>query len=108
MRLGFFWTGFGVFAFWNLSTLAGAVAGETLGDPRAYGLDAAVGAAFLGLLWPRLQTSSGRFVALAGAGIATGLIPVTAAGAPIIIGGAVAVGLGLLWRPGPRPDGTAP
>lgn len=97
-RLGFFWTGLGVFTLWNLSTLIGAVAGKTLGDPRTYGLDAAVGAAFLGLLWPRLQTRMGRVVALIGAGVATGLIPVTAAGAPIIIGGAVAVGLGLLWH----------
>ena len=31
------------------------VAGNALGDPRTYGLDAAVGAAFLALLWPRLR-----------------------------------------------------
>lgn len=97
-RLGFFWTGLGVFTLWNLSTAVGAVAGEALGDPRTYGLDAAVGAAFLGLLWPRLTTWHARLVALAGAAVATGLIPVTTAGAPIIVGGAVAVGLGLLWR----------
>ncbi len=97
-RLGFFWTGLGVFALWNLSTLIGAVAGEALGDPRTYGLDAAVGAAFLGLLWPRLSSRTGQVVALVGAAVATGLIPVTPAGAPIIVGGAVAVGLGLLWR----------
>lgn len=99
-RLGFFWTGLGVFTLWNLATLIGAVAGEALGDPRTYGLDAAVGAAFLGLLWPRLTSWHARFIALAGAAVATGVIPVTAAGAPIIIGGAVAVALGLLWRSG--------
>lgn len=107
-RLGFFWTGLGVFTLWNLATLAGAVAGEAIGDPRTYGLDAAVGAAFLGLLWPRLQSWNGRVVALAGAAVATGLIPVTAAGAPIIIGGAVAVGLGLLWRSSPPTTEPAP
>ena len=40
---------------WNLATLVGAVAGNAIGDPRTYGLDAAVGAAFLALLWPRLH-----------------------------------------------------
>ena len=107
-RLGFFWTGLGVFTLWNLSTLVGAVAGEALGDPRTYGLDAAVGAAFLGLLWPRLTTWPNRAVALIGAAVATGVVPITAAGAPIVIGGAVAVGLGLLWRPeAPEPTGNA-
>lgn len=95
-RLGFFATGIGVFVLWNLFTLIGALAGEALGDPRAYGLDAAVGAAFLGLLWPRLTTPLARVVALAGAACATGLVPVTAAGVPIVLGGAAAVLLGLL------------
>ena len=44
-----------IFVLWNLFTLVGAVAGEAIGDPRTYGLDAAVGAAFLALLWPRLH-----------------------------------------------------
>lgn len=98
-RLGFYWTGIGVFVLWNFFTLIGALAGEALGDPRAYGLDAAVGAAFLGLLWPRLTTPLARVVALAGAAIAAGLIPVTAAGVPIVLGGAAAVLLGLVMSP---------
>ena len=49
-RVGFVTTGLSVFVLWNLATLAGAVAGTALGDPRTYGLDAAVGAAFLALL----------------------------------------------------------
>ncbi len=95
-RLGFFWTGVGVFVLWNLFTLVGAVAGDRLGDPRRYGLDAAVGAAFLGLLWPRLSSARARVVALVGAAVAGGLVPVTAAGVPIVLGGAAAVLLGLL------------
>ena len=43
-----------VFVLWNGFTLAGALAGTAIGDPRTYGLDAAVGGAFLALLWPRL------------------------------------------------------
>jgi 4-azaleucine resistance transporter AzlC len=96
-RLGFYWTGLSVFVLWNLTTFVGALAGNAIGDPRTYGLDAAVGAAFLGLLWPRLATRQGRVVALLGSAVALGLVPVTSAGMPIIIGGGVAVLLGMLW-----------
>ena len=39
-----------------------------LGDPRTYGLDAAVGGAFLALLWPRLDSARNRVVARARGG----------------------------------------
>ncbi|MEH3033892.1 MAG: AzlC family ABC transporter permease [Aeromicrobium erythreum] len=94
-RRGFWWTGLSVFVLWNLMTLAGAVAGTRIGDPRTYGLDAAVGAAFLGLLWPRLSSPGARVVALVGAAAATGVLPLVPAGVPIIVGGAVAVLFGL-------------
>ncbi len=97
-RLGFYWTGISIFVLWNLSTFLGALAGNAMGDPRTYGLDAAVGAAFLGLLWPRLSSWHARIVAVFAAAVALGVLPVTAAGLPIIIGGAAAVVLGLLWR----------
>ena len=45
-------TGLSVFLFWNLGTLAGAIAGSGLGDPRRLGLDAMFPAAFLALLAP--------------------------------------------------------
>lgn len=101
-RLGFYWTGVSIFVLWNLTTFLGALAGDAIGDPRTYGLDAAVGAAFLGLLWPRLSTRTGRLVALTGAAVALGLVPVTSAGLPIVLGGGTAVLLGLLWRPRDR------
>lgn len=97
-RLGFYWTGVSIFVLWNLTTFLGALAGATIGDPREYGLDAAVGAAFLGLLWPRLTSWGARGTALLAAGTALGLVPFTAAGLPIIVGGAVAVLVGLLRR----------
>ncbi|KAA1398115.1 AzlC family ABC transporter permease [Aeromicrobium ginsengisoli] len=98
-RLGFYWTGISIFFLWNLMTYVGAVAGEKIGDPQTYGLDAAVGAAFLGLLWPRLTSWHARLVAVFGAAVALGLVPITAAGLPIILGGGAAVVLGMLWRP---------
>ncbi len=95
-RLGFFWTGLSIFVLWNATTLLGALAGTAMGDPRDYGLDAAVAAAFLGLLWPRLTSWGARLTALLAAAVALGLVPFTAAGLPIIIGGAVAVLVGLI------------
>lgn len=76
-RTGFLTTGVTIFVLWNLTTLAGAMAGEQLGDPRDLGLDAAVGAAFLALLWPRLTTPLLRVVALLAALVAAGAVTVT-------------------------------
>jgi predicted branched-subunit amino acid permease len=95
-RLAFRLTGWSVFVLWNLMTLVGAVGGRALGDPRTFGLDAAVGAAFLALLWPRLTAWPQRMVALVGAAAAAGLVPWTAAGVPVIGGGALAVVVGLV------------
>lgn len=93
-RLGFLTTGGSIFLLWNLATLLGAVAGTAIGDPRDYGLDAAVGAAFLALLWPRLDRPAHRLVAVLAAAVALGAIPVSAAGVPVLVAGGVAVVLG--------------
>ncbi len=97
-RAGFLSTGLSVFVLWNLATLAGALAGDSLGDPRTYGLDAAVGGAFLGLLWPRLDNLLNRVAALLGAGVALALVPFVPAGVPVLAAGVVALGLGLINR----------
>jgi len=102
-RAGFLATGLSVFVLWNAFTLVGAVAGEALGDPRTYGLDAAVGAAFLALLWPRLHDGRNRLVAVLAAAVALGLVPVTAAGVPVLAAAGVALLVGVLSR---RPDPT--
>jgi 4-azaleucine resistance transporter AzlC len=97
-RTGFFATGLSVFVLWNLGTLVGVVAGSAIGDPRTYGLDAAVGAAFLGLLWPQLKTTEHRVVAVIGAVAALGLVPVSTPGVPVLAAGAVAVIAGVARR----------
>ena len=89
--LGFFAAGWAVFVLWNLATLIGAVAGGQIGDTRAYGLDAAVPAAFLALLWPRLTTLRTRLTALGGAAVALALVPLVRPGLPIIAAAGVAV-----------------
>ncbi len=50
--------------------------GDVLGDPKAYGLDAAAAAAFLALLWPRLRRRQAIAVGIAAAVVATALTPV--------------------------------
>jgi predicted branched-subunit amino acid permease len=97
-RAGFLSTGIAVFVLWNLATLAGALAGDSLGDPRAYGLDAAVAGAFLGLLWPRLDSARNRLAAVLGAAVALSLVPVTPSGVPVLAASVVALGMGALAR----------
>jgi predicted branched-subunit amino acid permease len=94
--LGFWATGGAVFVLWNAATVAGAVVGDALGDPRRLGLDAAAAAAFLALLWPRLRTSLPRRVAAGAAVVALALVPVAPAGVPVLAAALVAVAAG--WR----------
>jgi 4-azaleucine resistance transporter AzlC len=97
-RLGFLTTGVSVFVLWNLATAIGAVAGEAVGDPRTYGLDAAVGAAFLALLWPRLKDRRNILVAALAAAVALSMVPLTAPGVPVLAAGGVALLVGVLAR----------
>jgi predicted branched-subunit amino acid permease len=98
MRQGFWLTGIGVYVFWNLFTLVGALGAQAMGDPAAWGLDAAVPAAFLGLLWPRMESNRDRALAMSAALLALTLTPFVAAGVPIISTAALAVIFGLRGR----------
>lgn len=91
MRQGFWLTGGGVYLFWNLFTLAGALGAQAIGDPSAWGLDAAVPAAFLALVWPRLKSKDDYVLAISAAALALSLTPVVAAGMPIIATALLAV-----------------
>lgn len=106
-RTGFTWTGGSVFVLWNLFTLLGAIGGTVLGDPRTYGLDAAVGAAFLALLWPRLREPGGLALALAAATVALLVVPLAPAGVPVLAAGGTALLAGLLARGRSRPERAA-
>jgi 4-azaleucine resistance transporter AzlC len=97
VRAGFWITGTGVFIFWNFFTVVGALGAKTLGNPASWGLDAAVPAAFLGLLWPRLETTRLRVIAGSAMAFALLVTPVLPAGVPIIASALVAIGFG--WRP---------
>jgi len=93
-RLAFWATAASVFSLWNLATLLGAAGARAVGDPRALGLDAAVPAAFLGLLWPRLAAGGGfRAVAVAGAAVAVLTSLILPAGVPVLLAALVAIRL---------------
>jgi 4-azaleucine resistance transporter AzlC len=81
---------------WVGGTAIGVLGGSAIGDPDALGLDGGLAALFLALVWPQLRDRRARFVAVLGAAIALGLVPLTPAGLPIIAAAAAAL-IGL-WR----------
>ncbi|PKI92107.1 branched-chain amino acid ABC transporter permease [Actinomycetales bacterium SN12] len=93
-RLGFWLTGLGVLVGWNITTLAGALLGDVLGDPKAWGLDAAAAAAFLALLWPRLRERQAIAVGVAAAVVAASLTPFLMPGLPVLVAAIVAIVVG--------------
>ena len=101
-RKGFWFTGIAVFVFWNLLTAAGALLGSVIGDPADWGLDAAAGAAFLGLIWPSLKKSKLLLLAVVSAFTATLLSEFVPAGIPVLLTALVAVAFWLVELLGKR------
>ncbi len=106
-RLGFWATGASVFVLWNAATLLGALVGGALGDPRAWGLDAAAGAAFLALVWPRLVTGSAAAAAAGAVVVATVTTPLLPPGLPVLAAALVAAPVLVARRPRRRDDQAA-
>jgi predicted branched-subunit amino acid permease len=96
MQQGFWITGIGVYVFWNLFTILGAIGARAIGDPARLGLDAAVPAAFLALLWPRLIGPRSWGVVVATIALVLVLVPIAPAGVPVIAAALVALAFG--WR----------
>lgn len=94
-RVGFWATGAIIYVGWNLMTILGAVLGNLLGDVRQFGLDAAAGAAFLGLVWPRLTAMQPIAVAVGAAVVAAVLLPFLPQGVPVLVAAVVAVVVGV-------------
>ena len=97
-RWAFWTTGLSVFFWWNLATLLGAAGANLASDPRALGLDSAVSAGFLALLWPQLKGRREWQIGLLAFTAGFLAIPWLAPGLPIILGGVVAVVLVLAVR----------
>ncbi|MBB6065086.1 AzlC family ABC transporter permease [Pseudoxanthomonas broegbernensis] len=106
-RRGFWAAGLGIFILWNVFTLAGAVLGDALGDPRRWGLDGAAVAAFLGLLWPRLRQREPVALAVVCAMVTLLAMPWVPSGIPILLAALVAALWGWFSR-GPADEGLEP
>lgn len=90
-RRAFWSTGIAVYVLWNIGTLIGALGAAAIGDPATLGLDAAIPAAFMALLWPRLVDRTMWAIALAGAAVAIVLTPLLRPGLPVLAAGLVAL-----------------
>jgi 4-azaleucine resistance transporter AzlC len=95
-RLAFWATGLSVFVFWNIATLLGALGAGALGDPRVWGLDAAIPAGFIALVWPRLNDRRSWAIGLSAAAVALVLTPFLRPGVPVLLTSVVAVIAGVL------------
>ena len=100
-RRAFWSTGLAIYVLWNLGTLAGALGAALIDDPATLGLDAAIPAGFIALLWPRLVNRTMWAIALASAAVALALTPVLRPGLPVLAAGLVA--LVAAWLMGRRP-----
>jgi predicted branched-subunit amino acid permease len=97
-RYAFWATGLALFTLWNTGTIIGALATRAISDPKVFGLDAAVPAAFLALLAPRLRAREPIAIALAAAAVAIAVLPFVPAGVPLLVV-AVLVSLYGMTRP---------
>ena len=95
-RFAFWATGLSVFVFWNLATLAGAIGANALGDPKRLGLDAAIPAGIIALVWPRLKDRRSWAIGLCAFAMALVLTPFLQPGVPVLLTASVAVVAGVL------------
>jgi predicted branched-subunit amino acid permease len=100
-RLAFLAGGASIFVVWNVTTVLGALGAGLLSGAAQAALDAVVPAAFLALLWPRLQrafpeAAVQRRVALGGAVVALALTPFVPPGVQVV---AAVVAVALAGRP---------
>ncbi|WP_433500525.1 AzlC family ABC transporter permease [Sphaerimonospora sp. CA-214678] len=84
-RLGFAVTGASLYLLWNLTTFLGALGAEALGDPSAWGLDAAGPAVFLALLASMLRGRQETLVAVLAVALALVCLPLLPAGVPVLV-----------------------
>ncbi|WP_394617491.1 AzlC family ABC transporter permease [Lentzea sp. JNUCC 0626] len=84
-RAAYWACGVALFFSWNTGVLLGALAGQAIGDPMTFGLDAAFPAAMLALTLPALKDAATRNAALTGAAIALIATPFLPAGVPVLL-----------------------
>jgi predicted branched-subunit amino acid permease len=81
-----YWTcGLLLFVTWNLGVVAGVFAGRLIGDPNAFGLDAASPVVLLALVLPALRDRPTLRAAVVGAVIALATTPFLPPGVPVAL-----------------------
>ncbi|MER6122923.1 AzlC family ABC transporter permease [Streptomyces sp. NPDC001795] len=94
-RAAFWISGLGLYAVWNLCVLGGALAGSTIGDTDAFGLDAAFPAVLVALVLPAVREDARvRRAALTGGAVALAVTPFVPAGVPVLLSLAGLLALG--------------
>jgi len=88
-RTAFWATGVAVFVSWNVATIVGSLI-HFLGNPTTFGLDPAVPAAFVALLFPQLRTRPSRAVAAVAALVALAAVSFVPSGTPDLLAAGVA------------------
>lgn len=93
-KAAFWGSGTALFVAWNVGTALGVVAGQFIGDPAAFGLDAAFPAALLALVLPSLRDPGTLRAALVGVVLALVATPFVPGGVPVLVAllGLVAAG----------------
>ncbi len=86
---------------WTTGTIVGVFAGDVIGDPDTYGLDALFPTFFLALLFNELKRPDAPRAAVVGALIAMALVPIAPPGVPILAASAAAF-LGIRGRRAPE------
>jgi predicted branched-subunit amino acid permease len=93
-RLAFWATGLSVYLLWNLATFIGAVSVSAIGDPKSFGLDAAIAAGLFALVWPQIKSRIDLLVALGGALTALAFTPLVSPGVPVLAAASVSIIVG--------------
>jgi predicted branched-subunit amino acid permease len=70
---------------WVSGTAVGAIWGDAIGNPNAFGLDAIFPAFFFGLLLNELRSPRSRVVAALGTVLALALVPIAPPGVPVLV-----------------------
>ncbi|CAB4338016.1 MAG: branched-chain amino acid ABC transporter permease [Actinobacteria bacterium] len=96
-RLGFWSTALSVFVLWNIATFIGAITVSAIGDPKSFGLDAAISAGLFALVWPQIKGRFPLVASLGGALVALILTPWLPAGIPVLAAAVVAAVAGWSW-----------
>lgn len=97
-RRAFWMTGLAIYVLWNIGTLIGALGAAALNDPAVLGLDAAIPAGFVALLWPRLKGRAAWTLAAVSAAVALILTPFLRPGVPVLAAAVVALIAAMLTK----------